>query len=449
MRSVVPCAALLAASCVSSSTWRSIDDVERAIEEDRAAVEAVTSTSSAVVSQDGPVDCARLAELVVAVHPGLAAPRARARAAIATARAEGALPPPSIAAEVWDFPVGDPSRANREGMYMLHVAQTLPPGDMLDGSTRAAAEDALAALAELAEMRRQIRARARHACADRAAAQARRIALESSSALLGQMSELIAARQSTGAPIADLASIDAERARLDRLTADVNARASAAESVLRTLLGLGATDALAPTAPLSEPQTWEADALVTRAIESRGMLAVHRARALSAAARADSHAAAADVPTFDVRASYMQVPDARAGLGVFFGMTLPWLSSAEGSRRDAARAEAEAELADLAGLERDVATDVTTALGELARVSAVLATLRERERPALERALVAVQAGYASGSVDLLAWLDVVRRQRELSLDEIELLGAAEHAVAEVELAVGAPLATGREGGAR
>jgi outer membrane protein TolC len=183
------------------------------------------------------------------------------------------------------------------------------------------------------------------------------------------------------------------------------------------------------------------DALADRAIEVRGLIGVSRARARAAEARAWAAEAQATVPMFMVGATYMQTPSMRPGLGVEVGITLPWFWSGEGPARDAARLEAEAELDEVARMERDVRVEVVGAARMIEVVARTLATLRERERPAAERALEAVAVTYSSGEVDLIAWLDAVRAVRELGVEEARLLGEGAHAQAELESAIGVSLA--------
>jgi outer membrane protein TolC len=105
---------------------------------------------------------------------------------------------------------------------------------------------------------------------------------------------------------------------------------------------------------------------------------------------------------------------------------------------DAARADQAAEEAEVRGLERSLTVDVTLALAQLDTLAATLASLREREAPAAQRALDAVAAAYGVGQDTLLDWLDAARAIRELALEEAELLGEVGHALADLTSATGA-----------
>src|SRR5690606_21921186 len=123
------CCGVCAAGCVSPSTWSAYREVERELAEVRAAPEAERSGEAAA--------CGELAAQIAGSFPSSRARRHRARAALARAQSEGALPAPELMLEVWDFPVGDPQLADREGMYMAGVTQSFPPAGARQGRAQA------------------------------------------------------------------------------------------------------------------------------------------------------------------------------------------------------------------------------------------------------------------------------------------------------------------------
>lgn len=421
-----------AAGCVSSGTWSTFHSVERTLEEEeKRRAEARGDLS----------DCSALAEHVVERFPSLDASRRRARAALARGRSEGALPAPEVTLEVWDFPIGDPQLADREGTYIAGITQRLPPGGALDGRARAEAEEAQVAIGELAERRTQLRQRALDACVAWAASDleaerlrdAERVATEMRESLLAQV------RAGGGASLAELARLDAELSRLARLRVEAEGRARRASTRLGAWME-GELPEQAPAIDAPEDQG-SVERWIELALERHGALRAARARARAAQARADAARAEASVPTFMVGASYMQMPEGRPGLGASVGMTLPWLWSGEGAARDAAVLEAEAELDEVAALEREVRAQVRAAAAELHAASQALAELRERERPAAVRALETMAALYPSGAVELGAWLEAARRVRDLDVEEARLVGDVARAWATLEGAIGDALA--------
>src|SRR5262245_59497777 len=214
-RVVCLCGVASAAGCVSSGTWRSYAEVERALDvEERAAAHGAPST------------CAELAQQLVDAAPSVRAGHARARAQLARARSEGALPAPELTLEVWDFPIGDPQLADREGMYMAGLEQEIPPAGSLDARARAAIEDANEATAETSEARRSLRARALEACIEWSGSALEVARHREAEALAAGMRDALLAqiRGAGETSLADVARIDAELARLRRMAIESEAR---------------------------------------------------------------------------------------------------------------------------------------------------------------------------------------------------------------------------------
>lgn len=430
----------MTSACVSSSTWTSWDATATRVDEiERVAVADAREFHEESAEGLAFDSCDQVALAAVAADPGLAAPRARARAALAMARAEGALPAPSARLTVWDFPIGAPSMADREGMYMLGVAQELPPTAGLDASARASVEEAGAALGELAEMRREVASGAAHDCAEWAGAAWLRTRLVRWLASIETMRDAVAARYAaSGASLADVARMERELATAARMLARASADEERAAESLRARLGLLRSTSLGAPPPLdSSDVTRDASSAVEYALLHRGELRAARANIAAARARAAAAEARASVPTFMFGTMYMQSPQARAGLGLELGMTLPWLWSGEPARAEAARAEATAAEAEVAGLARSVEVEVRTALAALETTRRVLDVLRTREAPAATLAQDASASTYGAGEGALLDWLDAVRAAREVEMTEAELLTDVAHARTDVANAMG------------
>lgn len=402
--------ALCAAGCVSSGTWSAYSEIERELETD-------------VRAADGS-SCAELAAEVAATFP---VARSMARAELARGRSESALPAPELMLEVWDFPIGDPQLADREGMYMVGLEQEIPPG--LDARARAGAERAREALAMSSDRTRMIRARALETCVEWAASELEAARVREVEALAGSMRELLVARMPTGDGLAEIARVEAEAARLERMRVEAEARSARARAQLSAWLDreLGAPPSIEPA------READADAIIADAVDARGSIRAARARARAAEAMADAANEESLVPTFRVRVTYMQMPSMRPGLGAAVGMTLPWLYSGEGAARDAARAEADAAREEAEALERELRAEVRSAAASLQANARALAILRERERPAAERAIEAVRAALATGGAEIDDWLAAMERVRELEVEETRLIREAAMARAALE----------------
>jgi outer membrane protein TolC len=442
-------ASVATAGCVSSGTWSSWHEARGRLEAADEAARALREQLRGGAGEDlggeavhsdatGGDGCEGLAAAIVRGHPGLAAPRERARAALAMARADGALPPPSVRLEAWDFPIGDPQRADREGMYMVGVAQELPAGRALDGAARAATEEARVALAELDEERHTILAQASEVCATWAAAHASYARLSSWRDVLVVMREATTGRLSAGgAALADLARVEREEAAVARAMVRAQSEAARARRTLAAWLGAEDLGVEPPALPEGAP-VLDADAVLAHAVAHRGLVARGRAAIDAAEARASLEQARATVPDLMVGAAYMQMPGARAGLGVEVGMTLPWLWGGGGDRLEAARAAARAAEAELDGALRGLRAEVTALLGELETSRAELEVLVTREQPAAERVEEASAAAYRGGEGTLLEWLDAVRARRELALEEVEVRATLVRLTVALARAIGA-----------
>lgn len=381
--------------------------------------------------------CAALADAVARSHPALRAARARSNAAVERSRAEGSLPPPTASFEIWDFPIGEPSRADSEGMYMVGLGQEFP-GSGRGDLARAETEMSREAKAEEADLARRLRADAAHACVAWSVADAVRARLFDHRRLLEQVREaaLVSYRGSAGG-LGAVARADAEIAVADRRIAEVEAEADTARVTLVAFAGSeGGMPANAPV--LGErDESLETSRLTELALAKRGDIAAARARQSAASARADAASSEASTPMFEVRATYMQTPGMRPGLGAMVSMSLPWLWGGGAERREGARHEIEAAAADAESARRAARVEVAQAAGRVRALRRSLTVLREREIPAAERAVEAGRASLGSGGFDLSAWIEAATVLRAARVDEARMRGEIEHAFVDLEASVG------------
>jgi outer membrane protein TolC len=391
--------------------------------------------------------CAALADAIARSHPMLRAAQSRSNAAVERSHAESSLPPPMASFEIWDFPIGDPSRADSEGMYMFGLGQEFPGGGR---SERARAEEQISqeARAEGADAARRLKADAAHACVSWAVAETVRARLLEHRRLLEQVRDaaLVSYRGSAGG-LGAVARADAELAGADRRIAESDAELETARTTLAALAGPEL--ALPTSAPaLSErDETPNATKLTQIALATRGDIAAAQARKGAASARADAASSEATTPSFEVKATYMQTPGMRAGLGAMLGMSLPWLWGGGNGRRDGARHDFEAAAAEAESARRMARAEVAQAVGRVRALRRSLAVLREREIPAAERAVEAGRASLGSGGFDLSEWLEAASVLRAARVDEARTNGEIEHAFVDLEASVGRPL--GSEGAQR
>ena len=216
-------------------------------------------------------------------------------------------------------------------------------------------------------MRREIASEAAHACADWASASLTRTRLLLWISVIDQMRTAVTARYGAGGgSLADVARVERERATAERMMRRAEGDAARAAAEIRARLGVDASVSLgdAPSLPPSPPEL-ERGRVLEYALTHRGLLVAAHARITGASARVSAAEARASTPTFMLGGQYMQTPQARAGLGLEVGMTLPWLWSGQRDALDAARAEQAAEEADVLGLERSLTVDVRVAFCRL------------------------------------------------------------------------------------
>lgn len=387
--------------------------------------------------------CAAFAEAIARSHPMPRAARARANAAVERSHAESSLPPPMASVEVWDFPIGDPSLADSEGMYMFGLGQEFPGGGRSD---RARAEEQMAheARAEGADAIRRLKAEAAHACVSWAVAETVRARLVEHRRLLEQVREaaLVGYRGSAGG-LGAVARADAELASADRRIVESEAELETARTTLAAFAGPDIPLPSNAPALSGRGETPDAAKLTQIALATRGDIAAAQARKGSASARADAASSEASTPSFEVKATYMQTPGMRAGLGAMVGMSLPWLWGGGSSRRDGARHDFEAAAAEAESARRTARAEVAQAAGRVRALRRSLAVLREREIPAAERAVEAGRASLGSGGFDLSAWLEAASVLRAARVDEARTAGEIEHAFVDLEASVGRPLERG------
>ncbi len=147
--------ALPAAGCVSAHGDRALSGTyalaTRRLDE-RTPAPAADAPPEAVL--DSPLERDAVVALAVARSPSLAAMAHRARAMIHAGRAERALPSPEVGASVWNLPLARPYALGEANMYMVELRQRFPVAGGRDGRANAMAEEAQAALAELASEER-------------------------------------------------------------------------------------------------------------------------------------------------------------------------------------------------------------------------------------------------------------------------------------------------------
>ncbi|MBL8742544.1 MAG: TolC family protein [Myxococcales bacterium] len=210
---------------------------------------------------------------------------------------------------------------------------------------------------------------------------------------------------SGGTSLGSIARAEADIARVKRRTIELEEQARSARDGLAALAG--GSVALPDEVPvLSEPPAeLDLEAATAAALAARGDVAAARFRSAAASARAEGAKEVAETPRFEVGATYMQMPDARPGLGAMVSMTMPWIGGGLLDESDAAEEESAATRHQASAVERAARVEIQAQLSKLRAAKRTLAAIEESELPAAERAARAERAGLGAANFDLTAWL--------------------------------------------
>jgi outer membrane protein TolC len=388
-------------------------------------------------------DLATLEARVIARHPSLGESVHRERAFLSESRAEGSLPPPEAAIDLWQVPLSKPYAVGDAGMLMLSVRQEIPAPGSLSAGARASEAEARAVVAERTALGRMLVRAADRAFADYLEATARAAVRRSSLALAGDVVVSARRRYAAGGPLADIARAELEQARIDvELGADLGA-VQAAAARINVLV------ARAPDAPLGPPRAAPPATVGVSLAHAEAQALSHNAEAAVAEASriaAEGRAAAAGVrsrtPSFTVGMSYFHpVGGMPPGWGATGGMSLPWLWGEAGHRADSARESAEASRSARDTVRVRIQGDVAEAWTMTRIAAGRIASLGRDAEPAARRAFEAVQASYAGPSgPELVTVLDAERALFDVELEIIRARGDLDRSLADLDAAVGVRL---------
>lgn len=392
----------------------------------------------------GELDELTVVRAIVSRSPSLGAHAHRVRSIVASARAAGALPPPTAMVTLWQAPLHTPFVYGDSAMLMLGIEQMFPPGAALSGETRAMEEDARAHVAMMQAHERDLVLRATRLFLDYRAAARRERVLARQRALITSLEGAARARLSTGGSVlSDLARIEVDAAKLDGevvATADDKARA---RGEINALLGRPPSAELGPPAEHApEVPAASVDEALALARRTRHELAAGRAMERREGERAQIAEAIGSRPTFSVGLVYglsrqSGMPDT---WGASFSTTLPWLSSAPAAQAEAARSAREGARLDVDALSLDIDREVAEAYGRVTAAARRIAILRTRVEPATARAVEAARAGYVAGPGDVMPWLDALRGRLDVSLALADGESALERALADLDRTTAKPL---------
>jgi outer membrane protein, heavy metal efflux system len=405
-----------------------------------AAILAVAVTAHA---EERAVDRGSLVAEALRAHPAIRAAEQRASATRRAGEAEGSLPPPEAMMQIWQVPLSKPQALGDAQMIMFGVGQTFPAVGARAARERASEHDADAERAMATEAARQIRRDIEHAFADYVEATARHRVHAEHRSLGARTLDLARARHAGGGSLSDVSQADVELARID---ADLATDGTRIESAARRINALAGRDPLAPLGPpvIGAPETsaWDASSALAKARTTRPELRAKAARRDADRERTQALQREATIPSFSVAALYFvpTSPMPQHGYGVNASMTLPWLWGQAGARRDASRESGSASAMDVEGSQRPIDGEVVSQEANVRAATLRLQTLRDRALPASKRSFDVAWAGYEAARTDLLTLLSTRRAALDIEMEVVASRAALDHALADLDAAVGAPV---------
>lgn len=374
-------------------------------------------------------------------NPAIKASVQRALGIRALADSEGRLPPPELSFNLWSVPFVRPVSFGDAQMISLGLSQTFPAPGSLSAHEEATEKSADAELAMSQDGARDVVRAVDHALVDLEEA----VTMEDSHLvhknLAGEMEQIAIARQAGGGPLADVTQARVEVASFEAEVASEAAVAMKARILLNALLSRPVAAPLArPTLPPPATVATPLADLVTLAITTRPELRAAAAR--EQAQRASLRAAHREAiwPVFSLGIMYMApttgMPDHAYGLTA--SMSLPWLWGGASHKADAQEKLVKAASLDAGDAQYRIGVDVATAFGGVKAAEARLVVLVGRALPAARQALDGALSSYRSGQGDVLSLLRVERAVVDIEIQIIMTRVALEHALVDLDWAVGA-----------
>ena len=409
-----------------------------------AALSALTFARPAC-ADDLPTPLTREAVLswVVREHPRVASVRVRAEAIDKEADGAGKLPSPELSVDIWSVPFSKPYALSQASMISVGLRQRFPSLGSLGARADAGHAEARAERLEADDQERDVRRVAAHAYVDYEEAAARaRTHLDHLSVARRIVEVSRAWYVSAGSSIeAAQAEVELAQMQADRAT-DLTLKD-------RTRSRLNALLQRPIDAPLGDPATidatvpaWSLTELVQQAQERRPDVKAVRAghdaaEALRVAARREWL-----IPSFSVGVLYFPPTSAAPehGFGVSLGVELPWLWGAGKNRTDAATLASEAAALAIRARNIDVNAEVAEADANVRTQALRLRILQEMVLPATRRTLDAALASYVVSRADFALLLATRRSLIDTDLQIIAARAALDHALVELEAAVGGPV---------
>lgn len=352
--------------------------------------------------------------------------------------------------QIWQVPIERPYAIEDAQMIMFGVGQTFPAPGARDARRRAQDRMADGDRAMASDRARLVRREVEHAFVDYVEASARhRVHLEHR-AVAEQALALARARHAGGGSLTDVAQAEVELARVDSDVVTDRTKVDGARARLNALLARDLDAPLgAPVAGEPEIAAWDLATATAKAREARPELAAFAAQKQARDEEARAAQREATVPSFSVAALYFAPtsPMPQHGYGVNASVSLPWLWGEARAKRDAEKQAAVAAASEARAARIPVDAEVAAAETSVRAAALRLRALAERALPASRRAFDVAWAGYSSTRGDILALLMARRSVVDVESDVVAARASLDHALADLDAAVGVPVPRRKLGG--
>jgi cobalt-zinc-cadmium efflux system outer membrane protein len=383
--------------------------------------------------------------VALARNPDLAEARSRAVAARESASASSRLPDPAFDYQLWAAPLARPYALDEAQMHMFGLRQTFPAPGSLDAKSGASSAEAHVATEGRRAREQELVVRVRRAYAEYYRAdQEHRIHIEHVKLAQQVLDASRAVYQGGRGAQQDVlrAALAVSRLHNDLALTDGDRRA--ARGLLNTLMARPADAPLGPPAPIDPAKVQlRLDELTRLAGERRPEVAAAESAIRARESELDGARSMGRWPEFMVGLQYMYMPPMEEphNYGVTFSMSLPWLNPRYGEEVRAAEARLAADRSALSSARYAARYELFEAAERL-RAARESFTLIERELlPQAKQSFESAEASYRGGQADSLALIDALGSLLDVRIERERALVRVDTALADVERAVGGPVA--------
>jgi len=355
------------------------------------------------------------------------------------------LDDPMFMVRDWGTPLRKPWDLNQaQGMFMLQ--QSFVSKEKRDLRVGLAGDDAQVAEADLESLRQQVAAEVRKLCADLMRNADELKVHERQAALLKEALAAALAQYTVGkVPQADVLRAQMAVTRLNEHRIELEEDGENARAQLNVLMGRGPEEAVEISGSYAAPPELPGiEELKRIAIEHRPQLAALR-QEIAKAQDQGKLTRLAMKPDFTVALGYMVMPTGSAFRNAYMveaAMNLPWLNRGR-HEGEATQADAATEVtrAELEARESAVFLDIRQAQIEVLAAQRRVKLYRDTLLPQAEAAFKASTAAYENDRADFLNLIDSQNLLLEVQTGYYKSSAATDAGVAQLERAIGAPLA--------